>query len=219
MLILAGLALITAVTVVTGYFVAQEFTYVAVDRERLRAMATAGDAKTQRALAGTSRLSFMLSGAQLGITVTGLVAGYLAEPFLGRGLDTLIGGVGLPKALTVAVSVGLALLVTTGIQMVLGELAPKNLAIARPSTWRDGVWARATAQVRSPWPGWAPTEEHLICSRLWPRTKRATATSAAHSTSITRPSTTVCTPRWNNLPSCGTKPEIIIAPTAFDDMA
>ncbi|MFC0627478.1 hemolysin family protein [Kribbella deserti] len=132
MLIGVGLALIIALTITTGYFVAQEFAYVAVDRDRLRALAEEGDTAAERALRVTGRLSFVLSGAQLGITVTALLAGYVAEPFLGRGLAELLGLAGLPEAVSLSISVAAALLIATVIQMVLGELAPKNLAIARP---------------------------------------------------------------------------------------
>jgi CBS domain containing-hemolysin-like protein len=74
----------------------------------------------------------MLSGAQLGITVTALVVGYVAEPFLGDGLADLFGVAGVPDAVTMPLSIFLALLIATVVQMVFGELAPKNLAIARP---------------------------------------------------------------------------------------
>src|SRR5687767_6209426 len=132
MLILVGLLLILGLTVATGYFVAQEFAYVAVDRGALRAAADSGDRASARALRVSGRLSFMLSGAQLGITVTALLAGYVAEPYLGQGLADLLDMAGLPTAVTMSVSVALALLFATVVQMVLGELAPKNLAIARP---------------------------------------------------------------------------------------
>ncbi len=131
MLILIGLLIVIAVTVVTGYFVAQEFSFVAVDRGRLRQQADAGDKAAGRALKVTERLSFVLSGAQLGITVTALIVGYVAEPFLGAGLADLLGVAGVPRSVSVPVSLALALLVATVVQMVFGELAPKNLAIAR----------------------------------------------------------------------------------------
>ncbi|MGC9665253.1 hemolysin family protein [Planosporangium sp. 12N6] len=132
MLISIGLLLIVALTAVTGYFVAQEFAYVAVDRGRLRQLADAGDDAARRALRVTGQLSFMLSGAQLGITVTALLVGYVAEPYLGVGLAELLGLAGVPAAVGLPVSVAAALLVATVVQMVLGELAPKNLAIVRP---------------------------------------------------------------------------------------
>ncbi|MFD7154712.1 hemolysin family protein [Kribbella sp. NPDC059898] len=131
MLILAGLGLILVLTVATGYFVSQEFAYVAVDRSRLKTLADGGDPAAARALKVTARLSFVLSGAQVGITITALLAGYFAEPYLGAGLEHLLGAAGVPESVSLSVSVILALLLATVIQMVLGELAPKNLAIAR----------------------------------------------------------------------------------------
>jgi CBS domain containing-hemolysin-like protein len=126
-----GLLLITVLTAATGYFVAQEFGYVAVDRGKLHQLADSGDAAARRALEVTGRLSFMLSGAQLGITVTALLVGYVAEPFLGDGLNDLFDGAGLSRSVSLPLSIGLALVFATVIQMVLGELAPKNLAIVR----------------------------------------------------------------------------------------
>ncbi len=131
MLILVGFLIVIAVTVATGYFVAQEFSYVAVDRGCLRQQADEGDKSAGRALRVTERLSFVLSGAQLGITVTALIVGYVAEPFLGAGLADLLGVAGVPRPVSVPASLVLALLVATVVQMVFGELAPKNLAIAR----------------------------------------------------------------------------------------
>lgn len=143
MLIVIGLFAIVGLTLATGYFVLQEFCYVAVDRGRLRAMAQRGDAAAGRALIVTSRLSFVLSGAQLGITITALLAGYVAEPYLGEGLAELLGVAGVPRAMSLSLSVGFALLFATVVQMVLGELAPKNLAIARPEALARAL-ARST---------------------------------------------------------------------------
>ncbi|MET0234927.1 MAG: hemolysin family protein [Kibdelosporangium sp.] len=130
--ILLGMVVVFLLTVLTGYFVAQEFGYMAVDRSRLKAAAAAGDAGAERALGITRRTSFMLSGAQLGITVTGLLVGYVAEPLIGAGVGKLLGGAGVPQAAGIAVGTVLALLFSTVVQMVFGELFPKNLAIARP---------------------------------------------------------------------------------------
>lgn len=144
--VLLGMVVVFLLTVLTGYFVAQEFGYMAVDRSRLKARAAAGDAGAERALRITRRTSFMLSGAQLGITVTGLLVGYVAEPLIGAGLGELLGGVGVPQAVGVAVGTILALLFSTVVQMVFGELFPKNLAIARPEpvarrlAWSTGLY-------------------------------------------------------------------------------
>ena len=85
MLIAVGLVVVVLLTLATGYFVAQEFAYVSVDRNRLRQLADEGDAAAARALDITARLSFTLSGAQFGITVTALLVGYAAEPLIGVG--------------------------------------------------------------------------------------------------------------------------------------
>lgn len=130
--LLLGLLVVLAITVATGYFVAQEFAYMAVDRSRLKARASAGDTAAARALAVTRRTSFMLSGAQLGITVTALLVGFVAEPLIGQSLSTALGGVGVPSGVGVAVGTVAALLLSTFVQMLFGELFPKNLAIARP---------------------------------------------------------------------------------------
>src|SRR5687768_6501281 len=142
--LLLGVAVVLAITVVTGYFVAQEFAYMAVDRSALAARAEAGDTAAKRALRITRRTSFMLSGAQLGITVTGLLVGFVAEPLIGAGLGELLGGVGIPSGVGVAVGTVLALLFSTVVQMVFGELFPKNLAIARPEpVARRLAWSTA----------------------------------------------------------------------------
>ena len=130
--LLLGVLVVLAITVVTGYFVAQEFAYMAVDRSALAARAAGGDSAAKRALAVTRRTSFMLSGAQLGITVTGLLVGYVAEPLIGESLGALLGGVGIPTAVGVGIGAVLALLFSTIVQMLFGELFPKNLAITRP---------------------------------------------------------------------------------------
>ena len=131
--LLLGVLVIALITAVTGYFVAQEFAYMAVDRSALRAQAAAGDQTSARALAVTQRTSFMLSGAQLGITVTGLLVGYVAEPLVGKSLGTALSGVGISKATGVAIGTVIALLFSTVIQMLFGELVPKNLAITKPT--------------------------------------------------------------------------------------
>ncbi|MER7968378.1 hemolysin family protein [Streptomyces sp. NPDC096080] len=129
---LLGLLAVLVLTAGTGYFVAQEFAYVSVDRLALARAAEAGDRKAARALKVLERLSFMLSGAQLGITVTGLVVGFIAEPSVSALLRPALSGAGLPDAAVSTVSVVLAFVGATVVQMVLGELAPKNLAIAVP---------------------------------------------------------------------------------------
>lgn len=130
--LLLGIVVVVGITVATGYFVAQEFSYMTVDRSRLEARAKAGDATAARTLGVTRRTSFMLSGAQLGITVTALLVGNFAEPLIGQSLGTLLGGVGVPAGIGIAVGAVTALVVSTFVQMLFGELFPKNYSIARP---------------------------------------------------------------------------------------
>jgi CBS domain containing-hemolysin-like protein len=132
MLIALGLGLVVLLTLATGYFVAQEFAYVSVDRNRLRQLADEGDDAAARALDITGRLSFTLSGSQFGITVTALLVGYAGEPLIGVALADLLGFTDLPYAARLTIAVALVLVFSTVLQMVVGELAPKNLAIARP---------------------------------------------------------------------------------------
>jgi CBS domain containing-hemolysin-like protein len=137
--LLFGILVILAIIAANGYFVAQEFAYMSVDRTRLAARAGEGDVAAQRAFKVTQRTSFMLSGAQLGITVTGLLVGFVAEPLVGQSLGVLLGGVGVPTAVGVTVGTVLALVSATIIQMIFGELFPKNLAIANPEPLARGL--------------------------------------------------------------------------------
>ncbi|GAB2512311.1 hemolysin family protein [Microbacterium petrolearium] len=141
--LLLGIIAILAIIAANGYFVAQEFAYMSVDRTRLAARAKEGDAAAERALRVTRRTSFMLSGAQLGITVTGLLVGYVAEPLIGESLGVLLGDAGVPAAVSVTVGTVLALGLATVVQMLFGELYPKNLAIASPEPLARGL-ARST---------------------------------------------------------------------------
>jgi CBS domain containing-hemolysin-like protein len=143
LMLLLGIIVILAIIAANGYFVAQEFAYMSVDRTRLAARAEAGDVSAERALKVTRRTSFMLSGAQLGITVTGLMIGYVAEPLIGESLGVLLGSAGIPAALSISIGTVLALVLATVVQMIFGELYPKNLAIANPEPLARGL-ARST---------------------------------------------------------------------------
>ncbi|MEV7016679.1 hemolysin family protein [Streptomyces sp. NPDC093991] len=134
-----GLLAVFVLTAGTGYFVAQEFAYVSADRLALAREAEEGDKKAARALKVLERLSFMLSGAQLGITVTGLVVGFIAEPSVSALLRPVLSGIGVQGAAVTGISVVLAFVLATVVQMVLGELAPKNLAIAVPERLAKGL--------------------------------------------------------------------------------
>ncbi|MFG2000289.1 hemolysin family protein [Spirillospora sp. NPDC048911] len=129
--VVLGLVAVLVLTAATGYFVAQEFAYVTADRLALDHQAKDGDKSAARAVRVMERLSFMLSGAQLGITVTALVVGFIAKPALADLIASPLRTFGVPEAAVGGVAVAAGFVLATIIQMVLGELFPKNLALAR----------------------------------------------------------------------------------------
>ncbi|HEX6871941.1 MAG TPA: hemolysin family protein [Micromonosporaceae bacterium] len=118
-----------ALTAGNAYFVAAEFSLVTVDRAEVDRDARAGDPVARRVRTALRELSFQLSGAQLGITITALLTGYLAEPALSRLFQPLVRPFGEASQ---EISHLLALGLATLISMLFGELVPKNAAIARP---------------------------------------------------------------------------------------
>lgn len=126
-------ALAAALIVVNGLFVAAEYALVSLRPPVADAVAQAGDRRAQLVARELSDGSYALSSAQLAITVTSLLLGFIAERALGATLiRPLLAGVGLPEQLSPGVSLAGALLLATVAQMVVGELVPKHLAIARP---------------------------------------------------------------------------------------
>lgn len=127
-----GLLAIIALIAANGYFVAAEFAFVAARRGRLEELAAGGDRRADRAVGVLKQLSFMLSGAQLGITITSLAVGFILDPVLGPLLEPVFRALGVPEAGALGVALTVGFILTTGVQMVFGELGPKNLAIAEP---------------------------------------------------------------------------------------
>jgi CBS domain containing-hemolysin-like protein len=126
--ILAGVVL----TVGTGLFVASEFALVNLDRpelERRRERGEKGLSPTIKALKVTST---HLSSAQLGITLTTLLAGYTFEPAISSLLREPLTGLGLSESAVVAIGAIIGITLATLFSMILGELAPKNFALAIP---------------------------------------------------------------------------------------
>ncbi|ROO91231.1 CBS domain containing-hemolysin-like protein [Actinocorallia herbida] len=134
MTVALGLLAVVLLTAATGYFVAQEFAYVTADRLALQEAAREGDKKAARAVKVLEHLSFMLSGAQLGITVTTLVVGFIAKPAIAGVIEPLLGPLGVPEAMAAGISLGIAFVLAIVVQMILGELFPKNLSLAKPET-------------------------------------------------------------------------------------
>ncbi|WP_328316400.1 hemolysin family protein [Streptomyces sp. NBC_00388] len=115
-----------------GFFVAAEFGLVTVERPDAERAAADGDRRARTVVRALRELSFQLSGTQLGITITSLVVGMLAEPALAQLLDAPLGATGLPEGAVSGISVVLGMMLAAAVQMVIGELVPKNWAVSRP---------------------------------------------------------------------------------------
>ncbi len=127
--LLVGLIIVVLLVAANGFFVAVEFALVAADRAKLTARAEAGSWAARSAVAALGRMSFHLSGAQLGITISSLVLGFMAEPLAGDLIDPLVEPI-VGRADS-TITIVLALILASVFQMIMGELIPKNIAIAR----------------------------------------------------------------------------------------
>ncbi|MFC4066502.1 hemolysin family protein [Actinoplanes subglobosus] len=123
-----------ALLVFNGFFVAAEFALVAAKRHRLETAAAEGSRGARAALAGTRRLSMMLAGAQLGITLCTLGLGALAKPTVAHLLEPVFTATGLPEDAAYAVAFVLAVALVGFLHVVVGEMAPKSWAISHPES-------------------------------------------------------------------------------------
>lgn len=122
-----------ALTASTGLFVAIEFALTGLERSTIEQdVHSRGDARSKAVQRDYQQLSFVLSGAQLGITLTTLATGYLAEPILAKFFTPLLELFGMSEQATQPIALVLALIIATLLSMVFGELVPKNLAITNP---------------------------------------------------------------------------------------
>lgn len=128
--LIVGLLIIVLLVAANGFFVAVEFALVAADRSKLEAQASDGSLAARAAVSARRRLSFHLSGAQLGITVTSLVIGFLSESTVGELLAPVLEPFPLLSGPTMSIVIALA--VATVFQMLAGELIPKTIAVAKP---------------------------------------------------------------------------------------
>ncbi|MEE4024138.1 hemolysin family protein [Gordonia sp. PKS22-38] len=128
LLLLVAVLLIGA----NALFVAAEFSFVAVDRPAVHEAARGGDRRAQSVAMALRALSTQLSGAQLGITASSLLVGYVAEPSVAALIRGPIAFLGVPERASMGVSLTIAFLVATIVQMVFGELVPKNWGISEP---------------------------------------------------------------------------------------
>ncbi|CAN5615160.1 hemolysin family protein [soil metagenome] len=128
-------------TVGTGFFVASEFALVNLDRSDLEVRQSRGERGLAPVIGALKMTSTHLSSAQLGITLTTLLAGYTLEPALSTWLAVPLGALGMPEAVVRVIATIIAVTIATLLSMIVGELVPKNFALALP---------RATAKIVIP---------------------------------------------------------------------
>jgi CBS domain containing-hemolysin-like protein len=128
--IMIGIGLI--LTVGTGFFVASEFALVNLDRNDLEARQARGEKRLAPTIKALKITSTHLSGAQLGITLTTLLTGYTFEPAISMLLSGPLTAAGFPEGLVPGVGAVVAIFIATIFSMVIGELVPKNFALALP---------------------------------------------------------------------------------------
>ena len=126
------LILALVLTLGTALFVAAEFSLVALDRPAVQRAVDAGDTRARPVLGSLRRLSTLLSACQIGITVTTLALGFIANPAIGALISPLLQAVGMPETAANRSASGAALIIATVFSMILGEMVPKTLAVSAP---------------------------------------------------------------------------------------
>jgi CBS domain containing-hemolysin-like protein len=137
------LGVVVLLVAANAFFVAAEYALVASRRTRIEAMIRKGDAKAKLARRALLALDRSISGTQLGVTLASLGLGWLGEPAIAHALERLLAALPDPVALLAShgVAVAIAFLLITFLDIVLGELAPKALALLYPertSRWLAG---------------------------------------------------------------------------------
>ncbi|NYI04257.1 hemolysin family protein [Allostreptomyces psammosilenae] len=128
-LLLGGLTLLT-----NAFFVGAEFALISVRRSQIEPLADAGDRRARTVLSALEHLSPMMATAQFGITLSTVVLGAVAEPAIAHLLEPGFEAVGVPHGLVHPISFVIALTLATYLHMLVGEMVPKNIALAAPAT-------------------------------------------------------------------------------------
>lgn len=131
---LLGLLLTAALLGCNAFFVAAEFALISARRDRLEALADQGRKSAVAVIRAGENLSAMLAGAQLGITVCSILLGRIGEPAVAHLLEKPFGLVGIPVAVLHTVSFMVAITIVVVVHVLLGEMVPKNIAIAGPES-------------------------------------------------------------------------------------
>jgi CBS domain containing-hemolysin-like protein len=125
-----GLVVFALLVALNGVFVAGEFALVAVDSGRIASRADAGSRRAKLVQRLLARRTFQLAGTQVGVTVTSILLGFLAEPLLAKLLKGPFAG-RFSERTAETIAVVLALFIATAVQLIAAELVPKNIAAAK----------------------------------------------------------------------------------------
>ncbi|OBF19520.1 hemolysin family protein [Mycobacterium sp. ACS4331] len=131
---LFGVLLTVVLLAANAFFVGSEFALISARRDRLEALAEQGKRSAVTVIRAGERLSLMLAGAQLGITVCSILLGRVGEPAVAHLLEKPFGLLGVPDAVLHTVSFVVALGLVVLLHVLLGEMVPKNIAIAGPES-------------------------------------------------------------------------------------
>lgn len=127
-----GVLLAIVLIGVNAYFVGAEFSLISARRDRLEALAEQGKARAVTVIRAGEQLPSMLAGAQLGVTAASLLLGRIGESAVAELLQTPLGLIGIHATLLHTVSFAVALAIVVTLHVLLGEMVPKNIALAGP---------------------------------------------------------------------------------------
>jgi len=127
-----GLLVALLLLALNAFFVGAEFARISARRSQIEPLAQAGSRMARTTLRAMEKVSLMMAGAQLGITICSVGLGAVGEPALAHLIEPGFEALGLPEPLLHPVAFVLALLVVVSLHVVLGEMVPKNIAIAGP---------------------------------------------------------------------------------------
>jgi CBS domain containing-hemolysin-like protein len=127
-----GVLVAVVLLLANAFFVGAEFALISARRSSIEPLAEAGSRRARTTLAAMERVSLMMAGAQLGITVCSLGLGAIGEPAVAHLLEPVFDAIRVPGALVHPIAFSIALLVVIALHVVIGEMVPKNLALAGP---------------------------------------------------------------------------------------
>lgn len=145
---LAGLLLTVVLLAGNAFFVGAEFALISARRTVIEPKALEGKWAAKVTLKAMENVSLMMAGAQLGITICTLALGAISEPAIAHLLEVPFAAIGIPEALQHPIAFAIALSMVTYLHVVIGEMVPKNIALATPSAAR---WCSVPS-----WWAWSP---------------------------------------------------------------